>query len=208
MPLHQKCGRTFQVITEGQKAHKKTPETDAGRNRRPSGLWTKYTSSNTVRAVECGSRRKSKTRLSTITRPGEAWDTSAPCGSGRATFSADAKRAGSMAKPLGSSSNFCMQPAPREGRRVVVISDNAKYHHSFLKEQHAAKFALDYLPPYSPELNPIERVWELTRRLCLHNRYFRLPRNPHRRRRKPVLGMNKTQRYAPSPIRNHLRRYV
>jgi hypothetical protein len=31
---------------------------------------------------------------------------------------------------------------------------------------------LDFLPPYSPELNPIERVWKLTRRLCLHNRYF------------------------------------
>jgi transposase len=31
---------------------------------------------------------------------------------------------------------------------------------------------LDYLPPYSPELNPIERVRELTRRQCLHNRYF------------------------------------
>jgi transposase len=31
---------------------------------------------------------------------------------------------------------------------------------------------VDYLPPYSPELNPIERVWKLTRRRCLHNRYF------------------------------------
>jgi len=29
-----------------------------------------------------------------------------------------------------------------------------------------------YLPPYSPELNPIERVWKLTRRLATHNRYF------------------------------------
>jgi transposase len=28
------------------------------------------------------------------------------------------------------------------------------------------------LPPYSPDLNPIERVWKLTRRLSLHNRYF------------------------------------
>jgi hypothetical protein len=25
-----------------------------------------------------------------------------------------------------------------------------------------------------PDLNPIERVWKLTRRLCLHNRYFGL----------------------------------
>ncbi len=63
-----------------------------------------------------------------------------------------------------------------DGRKVVVISDNAKYHHARAhqpwREQQAATFALDYLPPYSPELNPIERVWKLTRRLCLHNRYF------------------------------------
>jgi transposase len=29
-----------------------------------------------------------------------------------------------------------------------------------------------FLPAYSPDLNPIERVWELTRRLSVHNRYF------------------------------------
>ena len=61
-------------------------------------------------------------------------------------------------------------------RKVVVISDNAYYHkakfHQLWREQHASRFALDFLPPYSPELNPIERVWKLTRRLCLHNRYF------------------------------------
>jgi transposase len=64
----------------------------------------------------------------------------------------------------------------RTGRRVVVITDNAKYHHARLhkpwREEHAGDFVLDYLPPYSPELNPIERVWKLTRRRCLHNRYF------------------------------------
>jgi len=65
----------------------------------------------------------------------------------------------------------------RSGRRVVVITDNAKYHHARLhrdwRQQHAEHFALDYLPAYSPELNPIERVWKLTRRRCVHNRYFR-----------------------------------
>jgi transposase len=64
----------------------------------------------------------------------------------------------------------------RTGRRVIVITDNAKYHHARLhkswREEQAPRFALDFLPPYSPELNPIERVWKLTRRLCLHNRYF------------------------------------
>lgn len=64
----------------------------------------------------------------------------------------------------------------RTGRRVIVITDNAQYHHARLhknwREEQAPGFALDFLPPYSPELNPIERVWKLTRRLCLHNRYF------------------------------------
>ena len=31
---------------------------------------------------------------------------------------------------------------------------------------------MDFLPPYSPELNPIERVWKRTRRNRLHNVYF------------------------------------
>jgi len=62
------------------------------------------------------------------------------------------------------------------GRRVVVITDNAKYHHAKLhapwREEQKGRFALDFLPPYSPELNPIERVWKRTRRNCLHNVYF------------------------------------
>jgi transposase len=64
----------------------------------------------------------------------------------------------------------------RSNRPAVVITDNAKYHHAVLhkewREQNAGVLRLDFLPPYSPELNPIERVWKLTRRLCLHNRYF------------------------------------
>jgi transposase len=61
-------------------------------------------------------------------------------------------------------------------RRVVAISDNAGYHHGKphapWREKHAGRFDLEFLPPYSPDLNPIERVWKLTRRLCTHNKYF------------------------------------
>jgi transposase len=61
-------------------------------------------------------------------------------------------------------------------RRIVVIADNARFHHAVLhkewRERMAPEFELSFLPPYSPELNPIERVWKLARRLCLHNRYF------------------------------------
>jgi transposase len=40
------------------------------------------------------------------------------------------------------------------------------------RDAQADHFRLDYLPPYSPDLNPIERVWKLTRKLCIHDQYF------------------------------------
>jgi transposase len=64
----------------------------------------------------------------------------------------------------------------RPNRQIIIILDNARYHHSaFLKPWlalHRRDMQLDFLPPYSPDLNPIERVWKLTRHLCTHNRYF------------------------------------
>jgi transposase len=61
-------------------------------------------------------------------------------------------------------------------KKVYVITDNARYHHATLhkhyREKCADRFALDFLPPYSPDLNPIERVWKLTRKCCTHNQYF------------------------------------
>jgi len=68
-----------------------------------------------------------------------------------------------------------LKRCPR-GKRLVVILDNVKYHHarvlrSWLR-QHRKRITLLFLPPYSPELNPIERVWKLARRLATHNRYF------------------------------------
>lgn len=62
------------------------------------------------------------------------------------------------------------------GKRMVIALDNARYHHAVSltpllhKYQHA--LTLLFLPPYSPQLAPIERVWKLTRRLATHNRYF------------------------------------
>lgn len=35
------------------------------------------------------------------------------------------------------------------------------------------KIELMTLPPYSPDLNPIEQCWRVTRREVTHNRYFR-----------------------------------
>lgn len=54
-------------------------------------------------------------------------------------------------------------------RRTVLIVDNAGYHHPPACPD---CLLLDHLPPYSPELNPIERVWKLLRKLRIHNQYF------------------------------------
>jgi len=62
------------------------------------------------------------------------------------------------------------------GKRVILIVDNARYHHAKLhrdwRQACDDNFHLNYLPPYSPDLNPIERVWKLTRKLCIHDQYF------------------------------------
>ena len=54
--------------------------------------------------------------------------------------------------------------------------DNARWHHAralrpWLRRHHRV-IRLEFLPPYSPDLNPVERVWKLARRLCTHNVYF------------------------------------
>ena len=68
------------------------------------------------------------------------------------------------------------QASSHAGRRVMVILDNASYHHGRVhkgwRQEAKPGFALEFLPPYSPELNPVERVWKLTRRQATHNQYF------------------------------------
>lgn len=62
------------------------------------------------------------------------------------------------------------------GKRMVVVLDNARYHHAVLlaplRRKYRRVLTLLFLPPYSPQLAPIERVWKLARRLATHNRYF------------------------------------
>jgi transposase len=61
-------------------------------------------------------------------------------------------------------------------KKMLIILDNARYHHAVMIHPWLKKYrksiGLLFLPPYSPDLNPIERVWKLTRKLCTHNQYF------------------------------------
>ena len=51
---------------------------------------------------------------------------------------------------------------------MVLVLDNARYHHAVLLKpllrKYRAVLTLLFLPPYSPQLAPIERVWKLARR--------------------------------------------
>lgn len=64
----------------------------------------------------------------------------------------------------------------RRGKRMILVLDNARYPHAVLLKpllhQYRRHLTLLFLPPYSPQLAPIERGWKLTRRLALHHRYF------------------------------------
>lgn len=58
-------------------------------------------------------------------------------------------------------------------QRVYLILDNASYNHAHSVKDRAAqlRIILDYLPPYSPNLNPIERLWKFVRKKFFKDRY-------------------------------------
>lgn len=63
-------------------------------------------------------------------------------------------------------------------RKIFLVIDNGPCHNldAVGKEWLAAnrhRIELFRLPPYSPELNPIEGVWKTTKRTTTHNRFFR-----------------------------------
>jgi len=72
---------------------------------------------------------------------------------------------------------FLEQLARRYRRQgAILIQDNASYHKDaevwgwFKSNRHWLE--VHQLPPYSPELNPTERLWQYTRKNGTHNRYF------------------------------------
>jgi len=58
--------------------------------------------------------------------------------------------------------------------RIFLILDRAPYYHTKLVEEYAKSMAIHikYLPAYSPNLNPVERLWLYFQKQVLHNKYF------------------------------------
>jgi len=60
--------------------------------------------------------------------------------------------------------------------KIIMVADNVRYHHAKLLKKWLLdhpRLELVYLPPYSPELNPIERAWWYMRKKITHNRYIK-----------------------------------
>ena len=69
-----------------------------------------------------------------------------------------------------------MEEIRRNRPRLFMILDNASYHKSKAVRAHVESAGgyveLEFLPPYTPQLNPVETVWrDLKRRLA--GRFFR-----------------------------------
>lgn len=59
--------------------------------------------------------------------------------------------------------------------KIRVFSDNAKYNHSnILKEwlNNHPQIIFDHIPAYSPNLNPIERLWKFMKKTVINSYYY------------------------------------
>lgn len=63
----------------------------------------------------------------------------------------------------------------RSKKKIIMVLDNVRYHHAkILKpflENHKDILELIFLPPYSPDFNPMERVWWYMRKKITHHRF-------------------------------------
>ena len=57
---------------------------------------------------------------------------------------------------------------------ITLIMDNARYQKCRLVMELAKKLNMElmFLPPYSPNLNLIERLWKLVKKECLYSEYY------------------------------------
>lgn len=62
---------------------------------------------------------------------------------------------------------------------IHIVLDGASYHRSeeVLEEAEKLGIKLHHLPPYSPNLNPIERLWKVMNEYARNNQYFAKPKD-------------------------------
>jgi transposase len=62
-----------------------------------------------------------------------------------------------------------------KAKTIYIFLDNAKYNHSNLVTAEAKKLGIElkFLPPYSPNLNLIERLWKFMKKKVKANKYYK-----------------------------------
>jgi transposase len=60
------------------------------------------------------------------------------------------------------------------GVPITIVLDNARYQKCAIVTELAASLNIEllYLPPYSPNLNIIERLWKFVKKECLYSKYY------------------------------------
>ena len=60
------------------------------------------------------------------------------------------------------------------GQPITIILDNARYQRCAVVQEMAASVGIEllFLPPYSPNLNLIERLWKFVKKRCLYGKYY------------------------------------
>lgn len=63
-----------------------------------------------------------------------------------------------------------------EKKKYVLIMDNVGFHKTQcvknLIAEYAPRISVEHIPPYSPELNPIETCWKVTKNAVTNSQYF------------------------------------
>jgi transposase len=64
-----------------------------------------------------------------------------------------------------------------QDKPMAIVLDNARYQHCFVVKTFAKSLGIHllFLPPYSPNLNIIERLWKFTKKKILYARYYDKP---------------------------------
>jgi transposase len=61
-----------------------------------------------------------------------------------------------------------------QAETICLILDNARYQKGIIAQSKAKELGIDliYLPPYSPNLNLIERLWKFFKKKVMKNKYY------------------------------------
>ena len=72
--------------------------------------------------------------------------------------------------------NFLQGVLSKTRKHIILIQDGASYHKSKVVKEfflnHAARITVYQLPSYSPDFNPIEKLWKKVKQKGIHLNYF------------------------------------